>query len=332
MRICGQRSLRFPVLLAVLLAGRCLYADDPLPSWNEGAAKKAIIDFVERVTKPGGPEFVPLEQRIAVFDNDGTLWAEQPVYFQAAFAMDRIKNLAPQHPEWKEQMPYKAALENDYKTLGKLGARGVLQLISATHAGQTNTQFAETVTNWLATAKHPRFQRPYSDLLYQPMLEVLVYLRANGFKNYIVSGGGIEFMRPWTEKVYGVPPEQVIGSTVKMKYEIRDGKPMLVWQPEVDIIVNNAEKVVRIENFIGRRPIAAFGNSDGDLEMIRWCTAPAGPRLGMLVHHTDDKREWAYDKDSHVGKLDKGLTEAGPQGWTLIDMKNDWKVIFPFEK
>ncbi len=328
-----ERRTIAPLLfaLAILIGGRSAQADDPLPSWNDGPAKKAIVDFVQRVTKEGGPDFVAPEDRIAVFDNDGTLWSEQPTYSQGAFMMDRLRELAPQHPEWNEKEPFKSALAGDYKAVGKLGARGILELITATHSGMTTDEFETIVKHWLATAKHPRFHRRYTDLVYQPMLEVLVYLRANGFKTYIVSGGGIEFMRPWTEKVYGIPPQQVIGSNIKTKYELIDGKPALVRLPEIDVIADKAEKPVCIEKFIGRKPIAAFGNSDGDLQMLEWTTLHGGPHLGMLVHHTDGKREWAYDKDSHVGKLDKGLTEAPERGWTLIDMKNDWKVIFPFE-
>lgn len=331
MRIDRQLFFRTLIALTILSAGRCAYPDDPLPSWNEGAAKTAIINFVERVTKPGGPGFVPVEQRIAVFDNDGTLWCEEPVYVQSAFAMDRVKELAPQHPEWKEQQPFKAALEGDYVAIANAHARGALALINATHSGMSSDEFQKIVQKWLATAKNPRFHRAYTDLVYQPMLEVLAYLRANGFKTYIVSAAGIEFMRQFAQQLYGVPPEQVIGSSIKLKYEMRGDKPILLREPEIATVTNDAEKAIAIEQSIGRRPIAAFGNSDGDLQMLEWTTVGNGARLGMLVHHTDAKREWAYDKDSPVGKLNKGLTEAPQRGWTLIDMKNDWKVIFPFE-
>jgi phosphoglycolate phosphatase-like HAD superfamily hydrolase len=305
---------------------------DPWPSWNDGATKKAIVAFVERVTKEGGPNFVPVAERIAVFDNDGTLWTEHPMYVQMAFILDRVKTLAPKHPEWKEKLPFKAVLEADLKALAALGEKGLVELGMATHAGMTTEEFEQIVKDWLATAKHPRFKRPYTELVYQPMLELLAYLRANGFKTYIVSGGGVEFMRPWTEKVYGVPPEQVVGSSIKVKYELRDDKPVLVLLPEVDFIDDKAGKPVGFQKFIGRRPIAAFGNSDGDYEMLRWTTAGKGPRFGLIVHHTDAEREYAYDRDTHFGKLDKALDEAPKRGWTIVDMKKDWKVIYSFQK
>ena len=305
---------------------------DTLPSWNEGPAKKSIIDFVAKVTKEGGQDFVPISERIATFDNDGTLWCEQPLPVQLFFALDRVKSLAPKHPEWKETQPFKAVLEDDLKSVFASGERGLLELMTVSHAGMTTDEFEVIVTDWLATAKHPRFKRPYTELVYQPMLELLAHLRANGFKTCIVSGGGIEFMRPWSEKVYGIPPEQVIGSSIKVKYELRDGKPVLMRLPEVDFVDDKAGKPVAIHKFIGRRPIMAFGNSDGDFEMLEWTTAGKGARFGLIVHHTDAEREYAYDRKAGLGRLDRGLDEAGKQGWTVVDMKNDWKRVFPFQK
>ena len=278
---------------------------DPLPSWNEGATKASILDFVARVTTQGGPFFVPAEQRIAPFDNDGTLWVEQPMYVQLAFALDRVKAMAPLHPEWKDKQPFKAVLEDDMKTLAESGERGLLELVLVTHAGMTTDEFAKIVSDWLATARHPRFKRPYTELVYQPMLELLAYLRANGFKTFIASGGGIEFMRPWTERIYGVPPDQVIGSSIKTRFEMKDGAPTLFRLPDVNFIDDKAGKPIGINEHIGRRPIAAFGNSDGDLEMLQWTTLGAsGVRFGLIVHHTDAEREYAYDRQSHFGKLD----------------------------
>jgi phosphoglycolate phosphatase-like HAD superfamily hydrolase len=271
------------------------------------------------------------EERIATFDNDGTLWSEQPAYFQLFFAMDRVKALAPEHPKWKTQQPFKAVLENDMKALAASGEKGLLELVMATHAGMTTTEFQQTVKDWLATVKHPRFKRPYTDLVFQPMLEVLAYLRANGFKNFIVSGGGIEFMRPWTERVYGIPPEQVIGSSIKTGFEMRNGRPVLVRLPELNFIDDKAGKPVGINQHIGRRPVAAFGNSDGDLQMLQWTAAGKGARYMLIVHHTDADREWAYDRKSKIGHLDHALDEALKRGWTVVDMKKDWKVIYPFQ-
>jgi len=305
---------------------------DVLPSWREGASKQAIIEFVQQVTNPNSSAFVPPKERIAVFDNDGTLWSEQPFYFQLAFALDRVKMLAPQHPEWKTQQPFKAVLENDIKALGASGEKGLAQLVMATHAGMTTTAFEQIVREWIQKAVHPRFHRPYTSVVYQPMLELLTYLREQGFKTYIVSGGGIEFMRPWAEAVYGIPPEQVIGSSFKTQLEMRDGEPVLVRLPEIDFINDKAGKPVGIYKFIGRRPIAAFGNSDGDLQMLQWTAAGKGPRFMMLIHHTDGEREWAYDRQSHIGRLDKALDEAQSRGWTIVDMKKDWQVIYPFQQ
>jgi phosphoserine phosphatase len=314
-----------------LLAGTAS-AQDALPSWNDGAAKQAIVTFVTTVTREGSPDFVVPAERIAVFDNDGTLWTEQPGPVQLAFALDRVKTLAPQHPEWKDKQPFKAALEGDMKTLAESGEHGILEMFMATHAGMTTDEFAKIVTDWLATARHPRFQRPYTDLVYQPMLEVLAYLRANGFKTFIVSGGGIEFMRPWAERVYGIPPEQVIGSSVKTKFQMRDGRPELFRLPELNFNDDKAGKPVAINQHIGRRPIAAFGNSDGDLEMLQWTTMTGGIRFGLIVHHTDAEREYAYDRNVILGRLDKALDGAAVNKWTVADMKRDWKVVFPFEK
>jgi hypothetical protein len=305
--------------------------NDPLPSWNDTSAKQAIVDFVGRVTKAGGPDFVAPAERIATFDNDGTLWVEQPMYVQMAFALDRVKALTPLHPEWKDTQPFKAVLEGDMKTLAEAGERGLVEVIMATHAGMTTSEFEKIVTDWLATARDPRFKRPHTELVYQPMLEVLAYLRANGFKTFIVSGGGVEFMRPWTERVYGVPPEQVIGSSIKTKFQITDGSPMLFRLPEVNFIDDKTGKPVGINEAIGRRPIAAFGNSDGDLQMLQWTTLSGGVRLGVIVHHTDAEREYAYDRQSHFGRLDVALDAAAVNKWTVVDMKKDWKVIFPFE-
>ena len=304
---------------------------DPLPSWNDTSTKQAIVEFVGRVTK-AGPDFVAPAERIATFDNDGTLWVEQPMYVQMDFALDRVKALAPLHPEWKYTEPFQSVLEGDMKTLIESGERGLVEMIMVTHAGMTTDEFSKIVTDWLAAARHPRFKRPYTELVYQPMLELLSYLRANGFKTFIVSGGGVEFMRPWTEKVYGIPPEQVIGSSIKTKFQMRDGSPTLFRLPDINFIDDKTGKPVGINEGIGRRPIAAFGNSDGDLEMLQWTTISGGVRLGAIVHHTDAEREYAYDKKSHFGRLDVALDAAAVNRWTVIDMKKDWKVIFPFEK
>jgi len=304
-------------------------ATDPLPSWNDGDAKQQILDFVARVTDPASPGFVPEAERIATFDNDGTLWAEQPLYFQFLFTIDRVKELAPEHPEWKTQQPFKAVLDGDQEALAAAGVHGLLELAMATHAGMTTVEFERVVTNWLATATHPTTGRPFTEMVYQPMFELLDYFRANGFKTYIVSGGGIEFMRPWTEEVYGIPPEQVVGSSIKTVFEVRDGEPVLVRLPEMNFIDDKEDKPVGINSHIGRRPIAAFGNSDGDFQMLEWTTASDGARLGVIVHHTDPEREWAYDRESHIGRLDRGLDEADARGWIVVSMKDDWRTIFP---
>lgn len=333
MDIIHKRFIFTFCLILILIASINARAErDPLASWNDGTAKQAIVDFVAAVTDKGGSDYVPPPKRIAVFDNDGTLWSEKPAYFQLLFAIDRIKALAPQHPEWKTQQPFKAVLENDIKALAASGEKGLIQLVMASHAGMTTDEFEQIVADWLATARHPKFKRPYTDLVFQPMLELLAHLRANGFKTFIVSGGGIEFMRPFTEKVYSIPPEQVIGSSIKTKFELRDGNPVLVRLPEIFFIDDKAGKPVGIQKFIGRRPIAAFGNSDGDLQMFQWTAAGSGKRLMLIVHHTDAEREWAYDRKSPIGRLDKALDEANARGWTVVDMKKDWKVIYPFEK
>ncbi len=310
-------------------AAQTAAASNPLPSWNDGAAKQSIIDFVTAVTREGSPDFVPVPQRIATFDNDGTLWCEHPMYNQLVFALDRVKAMAPLHPEWKDKQPFKAVLDGDMKALAASGEHGLMEVMMAAHAGMTADEFTKIVIDWIATARHPRFKRPYTELVYQPMLEVLAYLRANSFKTYIVSGGGIEFMRPWSERVYGVPPEQVVGSSIKTRFEMRQGRPELFRLPEVNFIDDKAGKPVGINQHIGRRPIAAFGNSDGDLEMLQWTTMSGGRRFGLIVHHTDAEREYAYDRDTEFGKLDKALDAAVVNKWTVADMKKDWKVIFP---
>ena len=320
------------VALLLGLAGSAIaQTADPLPSWNDGKAKQSIVAFVARVSKQGSPDFVPPAERIATFDNDGCLWAEQPMYFQLLFTLDRVRAFAPHHPEWKNQEPFASLLNGDVKAALAGGERALMELVMATHAGMTTEEFATVVKDWIATARHPTTRRPYTEMVYQPMLELLSYLRANGFKTFIVSGGGIEFMRPWTERVYGIPPEQVIGSSIKTKFEMRDGKPVLVRLPEMNFIDDKEGKPVGIQQHIGRRPIAAFGNSDGDLQMLQWTTAGPGPRFALYVHHTDATREWAYDRASSIGRLDKGLDEALARGWTVVDMKRDWKVIYPFE-
>jgi len=321
--------------LGATLAGRAIHGavaqTDPLPSWNDGSPKQSITDFVARVTTPGGTEFVPVEQRIAVFDNDGTLWCEHPMYVQLAFVLDRVKDLAPLHPDWKTKQPFQAVLEGDMRALAASGEKGLMELMAATHAGMTTDEFAKIVSAWLATARDPRFKRPHTELVYRPMLELLAYLRANGFKTFIVSGGGIEFMRPWSEPIYGIPPEQVVGSSIKTRFEMRDGRPILFRLPELNFIDDKAGKPIGINQHIGRYPIAAFGNSDGDLEMLQWTTMTGGLRFGLIVHHTDAEREYAYDRDTHFGRLDKALDAAAINKWTVVSMKSDWKRIFAFQ-
>ena len=318
-------------LLALAVARLGWAQADPLPSWNEGAVKQAIIRFVQAVTENGGAQYVRPEARIATFDNDGTLWSEQPNYFQGIFAFDRVKALAPKHPEWKSRQPFKGILENDMKAVAEAGEKGIAEVVAATHSGMTTDEFAQIVKEWLAQAKHPRFNRGYSELVYQPMLELLAYLRANGFKTYIVSGGGVDFMRVFTEEVYGIPPERVVGSVGETHLEMRGGKPVLVKLAKVNHVDDKAGKPVGIQRFIGRRPILAFGNSDGDQQMLQWTAAGDGLRFMGLVRHTDPDREWAYDRQSSIGRLDKALDEAIARRWTVVDMKRDWKKIYPFE-
>ncbi|WP_246753076.1 HAD family hydrolase [Sinorhizobium sp. BG8] len=319
-------------LLATSAVAPVALADDPdpLPSWNETASKKAILDFVGSVTKEGSADFVPEEERIAVFDNDGTLWAEQPMYFQLLFAIDRVKALVPLHPEWQTEEPFASLLKGDVKGALSGGEPAIMKLVMETHSGMSADDFDKIVLDWLATAKHPVTNRPFTEMVYTPMLELLAYMRASGFRTYIVSGGGIDFMRPWADKVYGVPPEQVVGSSGETKFMVRDGVPILMRLPEINFIDDGPGKPVGIHQHIGRRPIAAFGNSDGDFEMLEYATRGEGRRFGLIVHHTDDVREWAYDRNSSIGRLEKALDLANESGWTVVDMKNDWKTIFPF--
>jgi phosphoglycolate phosphatase-like HAD superfamily hydrolase len=320
----------FTQLLAAWLAFSLVAAaEDPLPSWNDTPVKKAILGFVAKVTTPGSADFVPPPERIAVFDNDGTLWSEQPMYFQAFFLFDRIRALAPQHPEWNDKEPFASVIKGDLKSALAGGEKALLEMAMATHAGITTDEFEQLVRNWIATARHPQTDRPFTGMVYQPMLELLAHLRANGFKTFIVSGGGIEFMRPWTERVYGIPPEQVIGSSIKTAYEVRDGNPVIIKLPELNFIDDKAGKPAAIQHHIGRRPIFAAGNSDGDFEMLEWTTSGDGPRFGLIVHHDDAEREFAYDRDSHIGRLAKGLDEGPKRGWTMVSMKNDWRTIHP---
>ncbi len=320
-------------LLTLALCATGVYARtetaDPLPSWNAGKVKQSITDFVTRVTKEGGPDFVPVAARIATIDNDGTLWVEQPLYTQFVFALDEVKALAPKHPEWKTAEPFKSVLSGNVNAIAAMSEKDMAEIVAVTHSGMTTDTFNKTVADWLAVAKHPRFKRLYTDLVYQPMLELLAYLRANGFKTYIVSGGGQEFMRIFADQTYGVPPEQVVGSTDQTKYAMWDASPVLIKQPKVDFVDDGPGKPEGINKFIGRRPIFAFGNSDGDKEMLEWTAAGPGLSFMGLVHHTDAVREFAYDRDSKVGRLDKALDEANAKGWTVVDMKNDWKTIFP---
>ena len=334
-----MRRLKVSALLAAAAcaAVACGVSDAPSPhfdaspkldNWKDGPAKSAIEDFVGRVTRSDGPEFVRPAERIAVFDNDGTLWAEQPMYFQLAFALDRVKQLAPQHPEWRSKQPFKGILEGNPKALEAGGERGIQEVMAAAHAGVTTDEFSAIVKEWIRTATHPTLKRPYTEVVYRPMLELLAYLRSNGFKTYIVSGGGLEFMRPWVEEVYGIPPEQVIGSRIKVEYQMHDGKSQLFRMPAIDLVDDHSGKVVGIHQVIGRRPIAAFGNSDGDYEMLEWTTSGSGARLGVIVHHTDAAREWAYDRESSIGKLARALDEAPARHWVVVDMAKDWTRVF----
>jgi hypothetical protein len=319
-------------LLLVQSAGAGDATPDPLPSWNDGPSKRAILDYVRRVTAADGPERLAPADRLAVFDNDGTLWTEHPMYVELAFAVDRVRTLAPQHPEWRSQQPFQAALDGDHAALARAGGKGIVAMLAAAHEGMTTAEFAKVAGHWLQTARHPRFKRPYTDLVYQPMLELLAYLRASGFQTFIVSGGGIEFMRLFTQRVYGVPPEQVVGSSIHLSFELRPDGPVLVWRRAFDFVDDGPGKPVGIFRFIGRHPVFAFGNSDGDKQMLEWTAAGKGRRFMGLVHHTDALREYAYDRDTGYGRLDKALDEARQRGWIVVDMKSEWRVIYPFEK
>jgi phosphoserine phosphatase len=323
------------IALALVAALTCSFsaaAADPLPSWNDGAAKKAIVDFVAATTHAGSPRFVPVAERIAVFDNDGTLWSEQPVYFQLAFAFDRVRALASENPTWKTTEPFASILAMDIPTALAGGDHAIVEIIGATHAGMTSDEFAKIAADWLATARHPKTGRLYTEMVYQPMLELLAYLRANGYATYIVTGGGVEFVRAFADRVYGIPPHQVVGSSIVLHFEPRDGKPALMREDKIDFVDDGDGKPVGIQKFIGRRPVLAFGNSDGDQQMLEWTAAGSGARFLGLVHHTDAEREWAYDRHSAVGQLDKALDEATARKWTVVDMKQDWRVIYPPEK
>jgi len=324
--------LRNAVVLAALLVAGVAAAADPLPSWNDGAAKKRIIDFVSQVTEQNGRHFVPVEERIATFDNDGTLWSEQPMPFQVVFMLEQVKKAAPQHPEWKNDEAFEALMSRDTQALARLGEKPLLQLLADANSGMTTDAYDESIRDWLQTSREPRFKRPYTELVYQPMLEVLAYLRANGFKTFIVSGGSIEFMRPWAEATYGIPPEQIVGTISEVRFELRNGTPRLVREPKIDFVDNGPGKPVGIYRSIGRRPIAAFGNSDGDLQMLQYTAAGEAPRLMLIVHHTDAEREWKYDRDYRFSPLDAALAEARSRDWIIVSMKDDWKTIFPFQR
>jgi len=327
--LCLTRSMIVSAAVFIVSTTGAFAEPDPLPSWNDGPTKQAIVDFVIKVTEPESGDYLPPQDRVATFDNDGTLWLEQPMYVQLAFALDRVKELAPEHPEWKKKQPFKAVLNGNMKALAASGEKGVAELVMATHAGMSPADFQTIVSDWLDTAKDERFERGYTNLVYQPMLELLAYLRSRGFTTYIVSGGGIEFVRNFSEAVYGIPPAQVVGSSIKTKYEDLDGEPTLIRLPEMNFIDDKDGKPIGINQHIGQRPIAAFGNSDGDYQMLDWTTSGEGPRLGLIVHHTDAEREYAYDRDSTFGRLDKALDAAPDKGWVVVDMKNDWKEIFP---
>lgn len=325
-----QRRIAVPVVVATILGMAFTgCAARPLPSWNDGPSRAAITEFVDDVTASTSPDYVPPDQRIAVFDNDGTLWSEQPVYFQFLFAIDRVKALAPQHPEWRSEEPFRSVLAGDTSTALAQGKPAIEKILAATHAGMTTDEFDALVRAWARTARHPTTGRPYTEMVFQPMLELLDYLEAEGFTTYIVSGGGVGFMRAWASEVYGVPPERIIGSSGRTQFEVHDGRPVLVKQPEIWSIDDGPGKPSNIDLHIGRRPVMAVGNSDGDFQMLEWATAGDGPRLGILIHHTDAAREWAYDRDSHIGTLKRGLDEAPTRGWILVDMQRDWRAIYP---
>jgi len=328
-----QSRFHFMVAVFVTICAVCIgsvaNAADPLPSWNDGTAKEEILYFVNAVTDKNSKDYVEPAERIAVFDNDGTLWVEYPMYTQFLFAFDRVKKLAPQHPEWKTKQPFKAVLEGDMKTVGASGMKGLMEIMMATHSGMTAAEFEQDASNWLATTKDKKFKRQYTELVYQPQLELMAYLRTKGFKTFIVSGGGIQFMRPMSEETYGIPRDQVVGSSVVSEFQVKDGKPALVRMPKIDFVNDKAGKPVGIYEHIGRRPILAFGNSDSDMQMIEYTMAGEGRRMGLFVHHTDGEREYAYDRKSHVGTLDKALDQANANGWIIVDMKKDWKEVFP---
>jgi phosphoserine phosphatase len=324
----AQRIARTAAFLALSCVGMPAWSEGELPSWNDGDTRQAIVTFVQNTTAAGGRLFIAQPERIAVFDNDGTLWAEQPIYFQVAFVLDRVRALAPRHPEWKQKQPFKGVLEGDMKAVMASGEKGIAQLMAATHSGMTTDEFAKSVADWLETARHPKTKLRYTEMAYQPMLELLFYLREHGFKVFIVSGGGVEFMRVFAEKVYGIPPEQVVGSMGGLQFSMKDGVPRLTKLAKIDHVDDGPGKPVGIQKFIGRRPVFAFGNSDGDLQMLQWTTAGAGARFAGLVHHTDADREWSYDRKSKIGKLDKALDEAQAKGWTVVDMKRDWNRIY----
>lgn len=329
MRDLSRFIAGFALAGAISLASITPSMADDLPSWNDGQTKKSIVDFVASVTLEGGPDYVAPTDRIATFDNDGTLWGEQPMYVQLAFVLDRVKAMAPDHPEWKDSEPFKSILTGDLAGVAASGEKGLMELIGATHSGMSSDEFTRIASEWIATAKNPKTGKLYTEMVFQPMLELVDYLHENDFKVFIVSGGGIEFMRPWTEKVYGIPSERVVGSSIKVKYDDSGSEPIIARLSEIDFIDDGAGKPVGIYTHIGKRPIAAFGNSDGDFQMLEWTTTGSGKRFGLIVHHDDADREYAYDRQSHVGKLDKALDAAPQRGWTVVSMKDDWKQIYP---
>ncbi|MFY3329370.1 HAD family hydrolase [Achromobacter xylosoxidans] len=335
MQVWRRWRLLCGVMAIGLLSACAGHRADPaatLPSWNDGPSRRAIVDFVRTVTTPGGAGYVAEADRIAVFDNDGTLWSEQPAYFELLFSLDRVKEMAPSHPQWRREQPYQAALAGDHAALAASGTEGLIKIVGVTHADMTTEAFTDSVRHWVGTARHPRFQQPYTAMIYKPMRELLDYLRANGFKTYIVSGGEVEFMRAWAQQAYGIPPEQIIGTTFVTTFDVRDGKPTLWRTAKLEFNDDGPGKPVSIQRQIGKRPILAFGNSDGDLQMLQWTAAGPGPRLAALVHHTDARREWAYDRDSRIGRLDKALDEARRQGWTVVDMQQEWKQVYSFDQ
>jgi len=330
-KICRRTMLKGLSISVTVFLAQALpaMAQEILPSWNDGTARNSIVEFVTAVTTEGGPDYVAPADRIATFDNDGTLWGEQPMYVQLDFALDRVRAMAPDHPEWKDTEPFKSVLAGDVKGVAASGKKGLMEIIAATHAGMSTDEFAKIASDWIANAKHPKTGKPYTKMVYQPMLELIDYLKANDFDVYIVSGGGIEFMRPWTEKVYEIPPQNVVGSSIRTKFEEKDGTPVIMRLVEIDFIDDKEGKPLGINSHIGKRPIAAFGNSDGDFQMLQWTTAGGGRRFGLLVHHDDAEREYAYDRNSHIGQLARGLDEGPKLGWTIVSMKNDWSRVYP---